>query len=244
MQIQKRKGRLMADFSSPFYPYSKVNSGASTYLGIEKIPKQIVTYLLDMPDSAGYIPMDDNNRPRVRMIKYLWHDCADPLKQALPTPQEKLSMVFDPDHPVTGDFNAEQHPKGYRIYPQEYWGQSQTVAQTTLKVYMARTRPASPYRAELGVYFEIFSNVNFEANTKSAAYSRCYAIEQAIIESLHGVNITGVGTFNFSTPASADNGSRPIVDSGTNVGRLLHMSLSWMGGENEYGNVETGFCNN
>lgn len=231
----------MSSFSSAYYPYEKVNAGYSTYAGIEKIPKQIITYLLDLPDGNGYVPTDDNALPRVRMLKYLFYDDTQPLKQVLPTPEEKLSILFDPQNP-TGADDENSHPKGYRIYPQEYWGQSETKAQTTLKIYMAKTRPISPYRAELGIYFEIFSNVNFEANTRGAAYSRCYAIEQSIIEALHGVNMTGVGTFNFNSSASTENGSRPISDNGTNVGRLLHMSLTWMGGENEAGISETVCC--
>lgn len=231
----------MSNFNSAYYPYEKVSEGAATYLGIEKIPRKIVMYLLDMPDGFGYTPKDDNGRPRVRLMKYLYYDSAAPLSRPLPTPEEKLSILFDPEKPVD-DEDTISHPKGYRIYPQEYWGQSETKAQTTLKIYMARTRPITPYRAELGVYFEIFSNVNFEANTKSAAYSRCYAIEQAIIESLHGVNMAGVGAFNFNVSSSSENGSRPIADDGTNVGRLLHMSLSWMGGEDEAGRTETPCC--
>ena len=219
----------MADFQSWYYPYEKVYPGYSNFEGIEKIPRKIVYYLLDMPDQAGYQPVDDNARPRVRLMKYLWHDGIMPLSQPLPTPQEKLTLLFDPDNPA---LNAKEvdtdHPKGYRIYPQEYWGQSQVVAQTTLKVYMGRTRAVSPVRAELGVYFQILSNVNLEGNTRSDAYSRCYAMEQAILESLHGVNITGVGAFSFDAAHHSDNGSRPIADDGTNVGRLLHMSVTWM----------------
>lgn len=221
----------MVSFNSPFYPYEKVYPGYSVYTGIEDIPRKILIYLLDLPDKNGYEPLDDNTRPRVRLLKYLWNDGTNPLGDSLPTPNEKLSLLFDPYHPVvsTGELTA-QHPKGYRLYPQEYWGQSQTEAKTMLKVYMGRTKPISPARAELGITFEILSNVNFEANTKSAAYSRCYAIEQAILESLHGINMTGVGSFNFDTASHPDNGSRPIADEGTNVGRLLHMSLTWMDG--------------
>lgn len=221
----------MTSFDSPFYPYEKVYPGYSIYRGIEDIPRKILWYLLDLPDKHGYFPQNDNTRPRVRLIKYLWHDGANPLGETLPTQSEKLSLLFDPYHPVmkTKEMLA-QHPKGYRLYPQEYWGQSQTEAKTMLKVYMGRTKPVNSSRAELGICFEILSNVNFEANTKSAAYSRCYAIEQAILESLHGVNMTGIGSFNFNAMSHPDNGSRPIADEGTNVGRLLHMSLTWMDG--------------
>ena len=219
----------MPDFNSPTYPYEKVYTGANTFAGIEDIPRKIVYYLLDMPDKAGYVPLDDNSRPRVRLAKYLWYDEPQPLSQPLPTPQQKLSMLFDAETPVLNtDEQQAAHPQGYRIFPQEFMGQSQTDAQTTVKIYMGRTRPLNPNRAELGVYFQILSNVNLEANTKSAAYSRCYAIEQAILESLHGVNMVGVGGFNFSASAHSDNGSRPIADDGTNVGRLLHMSINWM----------------
>lgn len=221
--------RMRVDFNSPYYPYEKVTPGANTYKGIEDIPRKIIMYLLDLPDKYGYNPQDDNSRPRVRLAKYLWYDGVNPLGEKLPTTEEKLSMLFDPEHPVI-DRNElkEAHPKGYRIYPQEYWGQSQTDAQITLKIYMARTRPNSFTRAELGVYFEIMANSNLETNPRASAYSRCYAIEQAILEALNGVNMAGVGMFNFHVYADADNGSRPVVDDGTNVGRLLHLSITWM----------------
>lgn len=231
----------MPSFNSPTYPYERVLPGANTYAGIENIPRKIVEYLLDLPDKAGYMPADDNSRPRVRIAKYLWWDEAQPLSRPLPSPGEKLSMLFDPDTPVLNtDEQRSAHPKGYRIFPQEFMGQSQTEAQTALKIYMGRTRPLTANRAELGVFFEIISNVNLEINTRSAAYSRCYAIEQAILEALHGVNMAGVGGFNFTSAAHSDNGSRPMSDDGTNVGRLLHMSITWMdGGDNS---VTSGCC--
>lgn len=220
---------MRVDFSSPFYPYEKVTLGANTFQGIEDIPRKIIMYLLDLPDKYGYQPVDDNTRPRVRLAKYLWHDGVNPLGQTLPTPQEKLSMLFDPEHPVLDKNELKAaHPKGYRIYPQEYWGQSQTDAQITLKIYMGRTRPTNFTRTELGVYFEIMANANLETNPRGSAYSRCYAIEQAILESLNGVNMVGVGPFNFSLYSDPDNGSRPLTDDGTNVGRLLHLSITWM----------------
>lgn len=221
----------MVSFDSPFYPYEKEYPGHTTFRGIEDIPQKIIFYLLDLPDKAGYIPKDDNERPRVRLAKYLWHDGARPLDERLPTPEEKLSMLFDPSQPdLATDEQREKHPKGYRIFPQIFWGQSQTEAQTTLKVYMGRTKAQTPVMAELGVVFQILSNSNLESNARSVAYSRCYAMEQAILEALHGVNISGVGAFNFESKGFYDTGSRPINDEGTNVGRELYMSLSWADG--------------
>lgn len=108
----------MATEYSPYYPYEKVQTGYLTMQGTEEIPYQILQYLLDLPDANGYVPVDDNNRPRVRLAKYLWYDGAQPLSQPLPTVQEKLSMLFDGDSPVPNtDEQKTAHPKGYRLYP-------------------------------------------------------------------------------------------------------------------------------
>ena len=128
---------------SPYYPYEKVQTGYLTMQGTEEIPYQIIQYLLDLPDATGYAPTDDNTRPRVRLAKYLWYDGPRPLSNPLPTAQEKLSLLFDGDNPVLNtDEQKADHPKGYRLYPQKYWGYSQLDAQTTLKCYMGRTIPA------------------------------------------------------------------------------------------------------
>ena len=219
----------MTDFRSPFYPYQKVETGANGFMGAQDIPYKILMYLLDLPDKNGYMPIDDNARPRVRLAKYIWYDSGNPLGEALPTPDQKLSMLFDGDVPVLdSDILKEQHPQGYRLYAQKYWGQSQTEAQTTIKCYMGRTVPVNSSKTELGITFEIACNVNIETNTRLTAYARSYAIEQCILEALSGVNITGVGTVAFSRANHGDNGSRPIWDGGTNVGRELKMSVCWM----------------
>ena len=44
---------------------------------------------------------------------------------------------------------------------------------------------------------------------------------------------------SFDRNAHPDNGSRAIYDQGTNVGRRLHMSLSWA--ESDEGSVVTTF---
>lgn len=220
---------MTAAFDSAYYPYEKVQSGFNTLKGAENIPLKLLTYLLDLPDKNGYVPKDDNSRARVRFSKYIWHDGANPLGKPLPTPKEKLSMLFDGDKPVVNtDEEKELHPKGYRLYWQQFWGQTQLTAQTTLKCYIGRIIPTTPFKTVIGIVFEIFVNVNQENNMRTDAYARAFAIEQCLIEALHGVNITGVGVCDFHRSAHIDNGSQTIADQGTHVGRLVKMSIDWM----------------
>ena len=221
-------------FDSDTYPYERVNPGANRFDGAEEIPIKIIRYLLDLPDSAGYQPVDDNNRPRVRIAKYLWHDGEKPLSKPLPTPKEKLSLLFDGDEPdINTDEQKTKHPKGYRIFPQVYWGQSELDAKVVLKCYIGRVIPMTPYHARVGLAFEILVNSNLENTTRTDAYSRAYAMETSLIAALHGVNITGIGTVNFSRAAHIDNASSPLHDNGTHVGRILYMSIDWMESGND-----------
>lgn len=216
------------NFSSDVYPYSRVQTGFTRFVGAERIPLQILTYLLDLPDKNGYQPVDDNSRPRVRLAKYLWYDGANPLSYSLPTPAEKRSMLFDGNTPVIDtDEQKALHPKGFRIYPLEFWEQAQKVAQTTLKCYTGRVVPFDDYHAAIGLYFTILVNYGQETTMRVDTSAKSYAIEQCIIEALHGVNITGIGTVEFSRYGHGDNGSRAIYDEGRNVGRQLHMSIMW-----------------
>lgn len=218
-------------FDSDTYPYERVLPGVTRFEGAEEIPMKIIRYLLDLPDRHGYEPVDDNSRPRVRLAKYLWHEGRNPLGQPLPTPQEKLSLLFDGEEP---DINTEEqkrkHPKGYRLFPQIYWGPAELEAKVVLKCYMGRMYSPSEYRAVVGVAFEILVNSNLESTTRTDAYERAYAIECCLISALHGVDIAGVGTMNLGRPAHIDNSSSPLHDNGTHVGRLLYMSLDWAEG--------------
>lgn len=218
----------MVDFNSPYYPYEKVITGANTFKGVEDIPYKLLMYLLDLPDSKGYVPTDDNNRPRVRLAKYLWYDGANPLNNPLPTPEQKLSLIFDPLNPVLDtDTQKEKHPKGYRMVWQKIIGQSQTETETEIKCYFARTIANTPFVDSIGIRFEISVNANYETNMKINAYERTVNIEQCIREALNGVNITGIGVVNFSRMAHIDNGSGYLYDYGTNVGRYVHCSIDW-----------------
>ena len=215
-------------FTSDTYPYERIQPGVNRLEGAEFIPLKILKYILDLPDSYGYTPVDDNSRPRVRIAKYLWYEGENPLGKPLPTPQEKLSMLFDGTEPdINTDEQKAKHPKDYRIFPQVYWGQAELRAQIVLKCYMGRTIPVSDFETKLGIVFEILVNSNLEGTTRTDAYSRAYAVETALVSALAGVNIAGIGTVKFSRRAHIDNGSGPLHDNGTHVGRILYMSIDW-----------------
>lgn len=215
-------------FSSPYYPYEKVISGAVTLKGAEYIPNKLLYYLLDLPDSFGYVPVDDNERPRVRLAKYIYYDDDRPLDNPLPSPKEKLSILFDPQRPdINTDEDKLLHPKGYRLFMQRMIGQSQLEAQTLLKCYIGRIFEAYKFETIIGLNFEVWTNVNLETNTKTAAYDRSFAIEQCLHEALDGVNIAGIGTISFARYDHSYNGSEVLYDSTTGLGRLINCSLTW-----------------
>lgn len=203
------------DITSPYYPYYKVQDAYIDLSGTVDLPRKICDYLLDAPQ-GNYKPIDDNKYPRCRFWKYLLHDGANPLDKKLPTIKEKMSVVFNPADP--------ENPK-YRLIPQIYTKQSQTEAQSRVYVYMGRTVPKDEFRVVCAVKFLILTHYTYEANTKSDEYSRCFAIEQALIESFHGVNMAGVGTFSMSKQTHPDCGSRDMFDGNTNVGRELTLAV-------------------
>lgn len=227
----------MPDFvsiESPYYPYEKVQTGFSEMHNAADIPLIVCKYLMDLP-MAGYTPPDNNDYPRVRLMKRLWYDGENPLVNPVPTPEEKLSMLFDGKHPV---LNTEEekasHPKAYRIYPLEYWTQSQLEAQTSIKCYIGREIPISDFKTEIGLVFDIYCNSNFETTMGAGGLSKSYAMEKDIIAALHGVNIAGIGVVSYNRISHGDAGSRTFYDeSGTNVGRRLIMSLTYAEGGGE-----------
>lgn len=226
-------------FDSPYYPYRKVVTGANTLKGAETIPYKILMYLLDMPDSYGYNPVDDNSRPRVRLAKYLWYDGANPLAEALPTPQQKLSMLYDPFNPdaANTDEEKEKHPQGYRLFAQRGTNQSILDAKTMIKVYPGRIVDESDFRSVITFYCEIWSNYALVTNTKTTAYDRTFDIEQCIREALAGVDIAGVGCVRFTRNAGGYNGSEVLYTDGSECGRILYFSVNWSEGYGEKINI-------
>lgn len=211
---------MAVDLKNPYYPYVKAQENYFDLSGSVDLPRKITDYLIDAPVGA-YVPQDDNAYPRCRLWKYLYYDGARPLENPLPTIQEKMSVVFNPDLPQNSPTD-----KGYRLIPQIFTRQSQEAAQTRINVYMGRTVPMNEeLRIALAVTFRIWTHYTYELNTRSDEYSRAFAIEQALIEALHGVNMDGIGTFFFSKSVHPDCGSGVMYDGETNVGRELTIAL-------------------
>lgn len=226
------------DFSNPWYPYARPNPGALRYVGISKIPKIIINYLLDLPDAYGYVPIDDNSRPRVQLAKLLWYEGPRPLDQPLPTPEQKKSMLWRGDESVLNtDEQKAAHPKGYRIFGQSFWLPAEFTAGPFLKVYMGRNLPYSEFETELGFTLEIGVNYAQDNNMRTDAYSRIVLMEEALLNALHRVEIAGVGGVNFNRRAHMDDGSHPWHDDGTNVGRTIGISINWQEGKNALSEV-------
>ena len=215
-------------FDSDTYPYERVMTGYNRFVGAEQIPYKILIYLMDMADKNGYVPKDDNERARVRLAKYLWYDSENPLAQPLPTDEQKRSLLYDGNDAVLDKQQlATTHPKGYRLYAQKYWTQSELEAKVLLKCYTGRVLPTSPYKASIGLTFEIIINCAMDTTTRTTAYSKIYAMECALIEALHGVNIAGVGTVEFNRYSHPEAGSRAYADEGTHISRVINMSIDW-----------------
>lgn len=210
----------LPSIKSPYYPYYKVQDSYFDLSGTETIPRQICDYLIDAP-KGNYAPIDDNKYPRCRLWKYLYYDTAKPLEELLPGIKEKMKVVFNPDKPT-----EPPTKRGYRLIPEIYIPQEQEIAQTRINVYMGRTVPSrDEFKISLSVVFDIWSNYTYINNTREKEYDRVFAIEQAIIEAFHGLNMAGIGTFSFSKAVHPDCGSKPISDGETNNGREVVMGL-------------------
>lgn len=207
------------DLKSPYYPYIKSGEGFFNFRQFAEFPRKICDYLIDAPQGK-YTPIDDNSYPRARMWKYLYHDGARPLDQSLPTIQEKMSVVFNPEQPENPPTD-----KGYRLIPQQFIKPAQTEAQTRIYVYMGRTLANDDTQYIASVVFDVFTHYTYETNTKSDAYSRTGAITAAIIEALNGVNMDGIGTFSMAKRVHPDAGTKPIYDANTNIGQELVIGL-------------------
>lgn len=208
------------DKNSQWYPYQKVQVNNFNFEQYAMFPRLICDYLLDAP-KGDYKPKDDNSYSRCRLWKYLYHDGAKPLNQKLPTIQQKLSVLFNPE-------KASEPPtdKGYRLIPQSYIMQAQETAQTRIYVHLGRAIAQQDDNTFcVSVIFDILTHYTYELNTKADEYSRSGALVAALVEALNGVNITGIGTFSMSKRVHPDCGTRPIRDNNQNVGVELIMGL-------------------
>lgn len=208
------------DIRSLYYPYIKSGEGFFNFRQFALFPRKICDYLIDAPDGV-YTPQDNNKYPRARIWKYLLYDGARPLEQPLPTIQEKMAVVFNPEQPENPPTD-----KGYRLIPQAFIKPAQTEAQTRIHVYMGRTlAPHDDTKYIASVVFDVFTHYAYETNMKTDEYSRSGAITAALIEALNGVNMDGIGTFSMSKGVHPDAGTKPIYDSNTNIGQELTIGL-------------------
>jgi hypothetical protein len=212
---------------NPYFPYQKV-ADYTTIPDAETLLKKIVDYLLDFP-MKGYMPPSDTSTPRSRLSRLLYYDVTHPLDQPLPTPAQKISMVFDPESPDV----PPDKDKGYRVYPMIYPIQAESMGRTSLKIFMGYAKPVSPMRVEQSVMFEVLSNTALEGNQATTSLSRTYQICVEILRALNGVNMEGVGGFYFDRRQLTDCGLEPIADKSQNVGYRLTMGLTFMGSEDE-----------
>lgn len=214
----------MDENQSFFAPYKKIYNyydaaGADTSL------LQIRDYLMCMPFPGGEIA-DDNRNPRVRLMKYLLIDTANPLDAPLPSIQDRRAVVFDPERP-----DNPPTALGYRIFTQSRVAEAQLVGQSTLNIYIGRVIPKDSFSTQVSVNFLIGSSFAYEANTKTDVLSRTWAMECAIVEALNGVNMQGVGSFAYATGWSGDTGSSEANDQRGNVFRLLRLAYETRGGD-------------
>jgi len=216
-------------FNSPYYPFEKNTSGSFNSLkGAEEIPYHLLMYLLDLPDKNGYEPVDDNERPRVRLMKYLYYDEPNPLAMPLPTPEQKLSLVYNGGNSaLDSEEDKKNHPKGYRIWGQIYTEPSELNARALLKCYMAREIPRNDYKTVLGVNFDLTLNYALDNITRTKAYSRMYAMHQCIVEALHGVNMAGIGTIHYNKTVHGDCGYTLYHSEGTQIYSDTFLAIEW-----------------
>lgn len=210
----------MADIRSKWYPYNNVYPGYYDLSQTVYIPKKIINYILDMPD-GDYEPIDDNTYPRTRLWKYLYYDGSNPEDNTLPTPDQKMSVLFDPDNPT----NPPDSEKGYRLMPLPYVTQSQTEAQTQLFVYLGNTIADNDITFQMSVHFDIWTHYTEETSMKTDALSRTIAIEQAIMEAFHGIAMAGIGTFYFNRRKNSECGSRVYKSKDGELLRRLVMGI-------------------
>lgn len=212
----------MPEKPSKFFPYTKTAT-YTTLPDAEKLLKKIVDYILDLP-MEGYEPVDDSDYPRCNLMKLLYYDTPHPLNEPLPTPEQKISIVFDPSSP-----DVPPTDKGYRIYPMIYPIQAQAEGQTTLKIFMSWAKATSTMRIDQAVSFEVLTNTTYENNQGGTSLSRTYQICVELLRALNGVNIDGVGAFYFDRRQHTECTLEPISDKSQNVGYRLTMGLTYMG---------------
>ena len=97
---------------------------------------------------------------------------------------------------------------------------------------MGRAIPRDDYKTILGIKFQLDINYALDSLMKTEQYSKSYVIFQAVMEALHGVNITGVGTVYFNKTIHGDCGYTVYHQEGISNYADWTMAVEWQ--ESEY----------
>lgn len=211
---------LAPNHDSPYYPFRKV-SEIDTMAGCEDIPYIITRYLMDLPDATGYTPPDDNRFPRVRLKKLLYWDGPQPLSQPLPTTEQILGILYNPELPD----KPPDADRGYRVFPQNMVQQSMAQSKSLLRVYLSDSQALTSTGNALtrqDVLFDIIVNAGIEGNMGTTNASRASAILQAVKEAVNGVSFGGEGALFVRRVTKID-------DERTNLGYKMYAYIDWNG---------------
>ena len=176
---------------SPYYPFRKT-ADFDTLAGMEQVPFILCRYLMDLPDATGYVPPDNNKYPRARLKKLLYWDCPLPLEKPLPTPEQTLSLFYDPEKPDV----PPDKDRGYRIFPQNMTQQAMSNSGSRIRCYIsdsAQLPSKEGFITRQDIIFDVVVNAGIESNTGMTASSRSFDIVQALVEATDGVNFFGIG---------------------------------------------------
>ena len=207
-----------------YYPYKRVQ-GYGTLPNLEIIPRMVRDYLMDMP-SKGYNPPDDNRSFRCQLMKYLYYDDADPLGKPLPTPEQKMSIVYDTFKP---DIPPDKE-KGYRIFSQILTSEAQPIGQSIMRIYMGRIVPVDTYTMQASIVMHFLCNAAYEAHSRTLALQRSFNMSCLALRALSGINMgAGIGTIYFDRRQHGYSDLYLLDDESTNVGYRLTMGLTVIG---------------
>lgn len=205
---------------SPYYPFWKTEELA-TMAGAEDLPYIITRYLMDLPDSTGYVPPSDNKFPRARLKRLLYWDGPRPLDQPMPTTEQVLGILYNPEMPD----RPPDADRGYRVFPQNMVQQSMAKSKSLVRVYMSDSQTLTSKGAALirqDVLFDVIVNAGIEGNMGTTNASRAFAILQALIEAVSGVNFGGAGPLIVRRITKID-------DERTNLGYKMYTYIDWNG---------------
>lgn len=204
------------------YPYNNLPNA-------EHLCYNILTYLLDLP-KEGYSPTDEG--ARADLARLLWYDTPDALSRtthALPTPTQKLSMIYNPDVPNPSNTKA---PQGYRLFLQQRVIEAQLDQKTELRIFPSYTDPTNDYFTKQGIQFQILCGMSI--NPLQGGMSRAYNIALCILRALNGVDIgCSTGVIHFSRQYFRSCTIEPFSDARYNLGYNLIMATEFSTSEGD-----------